>query len=162
MKGKVLIPSAIIIFVLYVLTLFLEIGNFSLYNIWFSLLIFYLSIYVFIYAYLYKLDSALYYAVLLLSYAIATFYRYIIAVEYKNFYPIYLLCFSIAHLAVFVVFRQYIHFKLFAILSLECILLISYKINYITIWSVIQLNVLFILFIFINFVYRLRKNLRRE
>ena len=81
MKGKVLIPSAIIIFVLYVLTLFLKIGNFSLYNIWFSLLIFYLSIYVLIYAYVYKLDSALYYGALLMFFAITTFYRFVSGIE---------------------------------------------------------------------------------
>ena len=73
----------------------------------------------------------------------------------------YILCFSLASFAVFVIFRQNIHFKLFAILTIQVILLVSYKMNYLNIWQVVFINALYLLTLLIRTIFRIRKNLRR-
>jgi len=162
MKSRILFFSFIAIVILYIISMFVQIGDIKLNSIWFSVAMLCVGIYALIYSYLYKLDSELYYGVLNIMFAMATAYRFITDIKFMMFYPIYILCFAVAHLAVFVLFRQKIHFKLFAILFLECILLTSYKMNFLSLYVLLAINIIFLLFVAINGVYRLRKNLRRE
>lgn len=161
-KSNFLLLSFIVLLLTYVGLMFVSINNFTLNKIWFSLSLMFIGIYALIYAFSYKLDSCTYYGILLICFAFITIYRYFSEIEFFNFYPLYIFCFSFAHLSVFVLFRQNIHFKLFAFLFLEVILLSSYKMQLINFWLMFAINVVLLGLFAINYLYRLRKNLRRH
>ena len=161
MKGKFLFFCALMLVGLFTVAMFVNIGQISLRSIWFSVALLCIGIYSLLYSHMYKLDSCLYFGILNICFAFATAFRFLLAIKFGVFYPIYFICFAIAHLAVFVIFRQNIHFKLFAILSIEGILLISYKAKFLNLWLVIAVNAIFLLFVLSSSIYRLRKNLRR-
>lgn len=133
----------------------------ELQELWFSLALLLIGAYSLIYSYLYKMDSSLYFGCLLIGLGFTTAYRHINEISFAQFYPIYIACFAFAHFAVFVVFRQNIHFKLFAILAIEAILLISYKIKILSLLALVLINVAYLIFVLINGAIRVRKNLRR-
>ena len=161
-KSKFLLLSTSLILISYVCLLFLKIKDISFHNLWFSLLIFCIALYALIYAFFYKLDSCTYYGVLLLCFSLAITYRFVSGINFAIFYPAYIFCFAFAHLSVFVLFQQNIHFKLFAFLILEVILLTSYKMQFINFWLLFAINGSLLTLFAINYFYRLRKNLRRE
>lgn len=161
-KLKFLLISFIALIILFTGVLFITINSVNLSKIWFSLVLLFIGMYIFIYYILFGLDSSLYCSILLGAFSIATANRFFQNIDFVNYYPIYLLCFALASLSVFVRFRQYIHFKLFAILCVEAILLTSYKIKLLTLQAIILVNTIFLAIIAIIVFSRVRKNLRRE
>ena len=161
-KLKFLFLFFIIIAGVFVASLFLEIGSVKLQQIWFSVALFLIAMYSLLYSWLFKMDSSLYYGVLLALISVFSAYRYIQKIDFKFYYPIYIACFALASFAVFVAFRQNIHYKIFAILGIEAILLMCYKINLLPLQVVIAINIAYFTFVGINAIFRLRKNLRRE
>lgn len=159
-KGKLLFLLFIIESIIFAVTLRLNLLGINLFNFWFSLSLFFIGIYSIIYSNLYKLDSTFYLGVLLISFAFFTAYRQIMFASFNSFYPYYIFCFAIAHLAVYFKFRQNIHVKIFAILILEVILLLSYKMNFIQFATLAILNSLFLINILVNVTARARKNFR--
>ena len=161
MKSKFLI----VFFVLEVLAFFvlicININDFYLKNIWFSISLFLIGAYAILYSAVYKLDSELYFGSLTMSFSVVLTLKKIYEIPFFKFYPIYILCFCLASLSVFVAFRQNIHLKMFAILFFEVIILTSYKLNYITSDLIIALNILFLLIVAIFALCRVGKNLRR-
>lgn len=160
-KSSFLLTYLIWIIAIFVISLFVEIQGIKLREYWFSIALLLISQYALTYFLIYKLDSSLYYATLIglcgMTTVIQTFYGYSLYL----FYPTYILCFALASFAVFVIFRQNIHFKLFAILLVEAILLIGYKMNYLNIWQVVFINCIYLFVILIRTMFRIRKNLRR-
>lgn len=142
--------------------MFTKFNNFATNKIWFSLALGLIGLYSFLYYIAYRLDSSLYYCVLLITFAMTTAYRFINQIEFVNFYPVYMMCFAMAHVTIFVTFRQIIHLKVFAILALEVILLMCYKNNYIPLGLVIAINIIYVLLVLMNTIIRARRNLRRE
>ena len=162
MSKKIQFCSAIVIIGLFIISLFININGFFLREIWFSISLVCIGLYSLIYSFLYKLDSCFYYGMLNVLFAFATAVRYLTNITFFSYYPIYVLCFAISHFAVFVIFRQKIHFKVFAILLAEGIILLAYKKKFLSLETLIAINGAFLLVIAINMLYRLRKNLRRE
>lgn len=160
-KGKFLLFFTIFEVGLFVLCMFVKIASFRLSFVWFSLAVFFVGQYALLYSRLYKLDSSLYYGVLLILIAISSAYQFYSGYGFGEYYPIYIICFALSDFAVFVNFRQNIHFKMFAILLSEAILLLCYKTNYLKAWWLLIINGLFILFIIIQMAFRVRRNLRR-
>jgi len=161
-KNKILLSFALIEIAIFISILFIKINGFELYNIWFSVSLLLISLYELLYSYLFKLDSALYLGSLLTNFALATCLKYFYTYSLYAYYPVYILCFAMAHFTVFVFFRQIIHFKLFAFLLVEAILLIGYKANLINWWLLVGINGIYLCYLIINLLLRVAKNLRRE
>ena len=160
-KSKALPIILLILTIIYTFLMFINLNGFNFKNYWFSLVLIFIGIYSLIYYGLYRLDSALYYGVLHILLAFASYFKMTNLTIFKNL-PLYFISFMLAHLSIFVTFRQNIHFKLFAILLLQTILIVSYKINLLSLVSFVTINALFIALIGINIAYRLTKNLRRR
>lgn len=160
-KGKILLFTFIFECIIFTFCLFLKLEQFNVFELWFSLALFLIGIYSLIYSHMYTLDSCLYLGVLLICFAFATAYRYLTIMSFGDFYPIYFACFAFAHLSVFVMFRQNIHFKIFAILMIEVILLMSYKANLLSFLLLALINGMFLLFVVLKIILRAWKNLRR-
>ena len=159
---KILFTCAMVLIAIFIASLFTTVNGFSPSEIWFSVAMFLIGIYTLIYYKFFKLDSSLYYGVLLILLAVSTAYRHFSGLSFARGYPYYIACFAYAHFAVFVVFRQYIHCKIFAILGIEVILLMSYKINLLPLFALIAINVGFLALVAFNACIRVRRNLRRE
>lgn len=145
----------------FILSLFVKFNDVQLKNCCFGISILFIGIYTLIYYLLYGLDSSLYYGCLTFLLGDAVLCQNFLEIPTSMFYPAYILCFSLASFAVFAIFRQKIHFNLFAILLVEVILLISYKIDYLNIWQIMIINGIYIVIILIRSIFRVRKNLRR-
>lgn len=161
-KTKVLLISAIFLVVIFAVVMFLQFNNFKFYNIWFSLSLLFVGIYALIYFINFKLDSSLYYAVLLIALGSCSIVKYLYEFSFYFYYPIYIFCFAFASFAVFVRFRQNIHLKIFAILIFEGIILIGYKLNFFNIIPFYILNGLYLLLIGFDVLIRINKNLRSQ
>ena len=161
-KGRVLFLVSVVEIIVFCILMFTRFNNFATNKIWFSLALGLIGLYSFLYYIAYRLDSSLYYCVLLITFAMTTAYRFINQIEFVNFYPVYMMCFAMAHVTIFVKFRQIIHLKVFAILALEVILLMCYKNNYIPLSLVIGINIIYVLLVLMNTIIRARRNLRRE
>lgn len=161
-KNKILLTFAILEIIIFVLAMFTKIKGYDLYKVWGSIAILFIGLYAIIYSALFKLDSALYYGTLLILISLTTSYAYINTIVFSMFYPYYILCIAISHFTVFVFFRQIIHFKLFAFLLIECILLIGFKANLINWWLLVSINGIYLFYLIINLILRVAKNLRRE
>lgn len=161
-KGRVLFLVSVVEIIVFCILMFTKFNNFATNKIWFSLALGLIGLYSFLYYIAYRLDSSLYYCVLLITFAMTTAYRFINQIEFVNFYPVYMMCFAMAHVTIFVTFRQIIHLKVFAILALEVILLMCYKNNYIPLGLVIAINIIYVLLVLMNTIIRARRNLRRE
>jgi len=160
-KNKILLFFAIFALILFIFSFFINLNGIIFKYFWFSTSIFLIGLYALLYCSLYKLDSSLYYGVLLVSLSFIIFVQMLYAINIYFYYPYYILCFALASFAVFVLFRQNIHFKLFAILTAEVILLIVYKMNKLNIWQLIAINGIYLTFVIVNSIFRLKKNLRR-
>ena len=161
-KGRVLFLVSVVEIIVFCILMFTRFNNFATNKIWFSLALGLIGLYSFLYYIAYRLDSSLYYCVLLITFAMSTAYRFINQIEFVNFYPVYMMCFAMAHVTIFVTFRQIIHLKVFAILALEVILIMCYKNNYIPLGLVIGINIIYVLLVLMNTIIRARRNLRRE
>lgn len=161
-KNKILLFFAIFCVILFIFSLFFEINNVSLKEYWFSIASVLIGQYSFIYFLMYKLDSSLYYSFLNSSIGISSFFQSVNEYSFVFYYPVYLLCFAISSFAVFVLFRQKIHFKLFAILTLEAILLIAYKIKILNLWQLLLINGLYLIFVLAEIVFRIKRNLKEN
>ena len=159
-KGKFILFFAIFEIFCLILLLFFNIYGFKLGEIWFSICSMFIGIYALMYSFLYKLDSSLFYGVFLIAVSVCSAVQYLLFYNFSEFYPFYILCFAIANFAVFVCFRQNLHFKLFAILSIGAILLISYKANIIGLNTVLVIGSAFLVMVVIDAVMRIKRNLR--
>lgn len=161
-KNKILLAFAFLFLITYlILILFVNINGFYLKNIWFALVCFFIGTYSICYFIMFKMDSSLYYGSLLINISAVSLIRFIYNLPFKFIYPGYIACFSFASFAVFVFFRQKIHFKLFAFLFVEAILLIGYKIRYLNLFALLYINGLYLLYILVNAILRIKQNLRR-
>jgi len=157
-KNKILFSIAILLTLVFVAyMLFFN----KIHNLWFSVFCGLVGIYAFCYYKAFKMDSSLYYSSLLISVAVSSGIMIFNEISMSQYYPIYIACFAFASLAVFVKFRQKFHFKLFANLFIECIILIGYKLNYLNVLTLIIINCIFLSIILFNIIFRVRKNLRR-
>lgn len=159
-KGRFLFAFAILLVFVYAALLVFNFNSLS--NQWFSFVLLFIGAYSLLYSHLYGLDSYLYYGTLLLLLGLTTYIRSVNNIPLGRFYPIYILAVSLSHLSVFVKFRQNIHFKLFAILLVQGILLVSFKFKVVSLKLALILSLVLWLMVFINIVYRLKRNLRRE
>jgi len=160
-KHKFLIVFAIILLILYTVLLFLQIGDFNLGKVWFGLAVAFIGLYSFLNFFIFKNDSSLYYAILLLLIGACSCYRQIGKIAFADYYSIYILCFAFASFAIFVFFRQNIHFKLFTFLSIEAILITVYKLKYLQLWQMFVINGVYLFLLLLNLIFRIKKNLRR-
>lgn len=147
--------------ILFILSFFVEFNGIKLNSIWFGIAILLIGVYTLSYYLMYGLDSSLYYGTFVFLCGVMNVLQNILAINTFMFYPMYILCFALASFAVFAIFRQNIHFKLFAILFFEVILLISYKMNYLNLWQMIFVNGIYLFVLLIRSIFRVRKNLRR-
>lgn len=161
-KNRILLIFAVFLIISYIFTLFLQIGDFKCMYYWFSFACFFIGQYSLMYYMMYKLDSSLYYGTLSVLIGIISFVQHYFALSLSFYYPFYFLSASFASFAVFVLFRQKIHFKLFAFLSLECILLMLYKLSHINFWQLVTLNGIYLLITGLNFAFRIKKNLKEN
>lgn len=161
-KNKILLIFSSTFALLFIASLFITINSIQLRQYWFSIACVFIGIYALLYCYMYKLDSSLYYGILVVGVGIASFYQTSFRLSFYFFYPVYLLCFALASFAVFARFRQKIHFKLFAILALEGILIIVYKLNYLNFLQLVIINGVYLLFVLINAIIRVKRNLKEN
>ena len=131
-------------------------------TVWFSILLIAIGLFSLLYFFLYKMDSELYFGTLICFIGMCSWLRLTYGISFNKFYMVYIFCFAFAHFAVFVFFRQKIHLKLFAILILQGILIAGYKFNYLKLYQVLLILISFIVFVLINLILRLKKNLRRN
>lgn len=160
-KNKFLLFFAILLIILFIISFFVEFNGIKLNSIWFAIAVLFIGLYSLFYYLMYGLDSSLYYGTLITLCGVVNLTQNLLEIKALLFYPIYILCFAFASFAVFAIFRQNIHFKLFAILLIEGILLISYKMNYLNIWQIVFVNGIYLLILLIRSIFRVRKNLRR-
>lgn len=160
-KNKFLLIFALLLLILFISSFFVKLNSIQLKSLWFGIAILFIGIYTLIYYLMYGLDSSLYYGTLTMLCGVTNLLQNILAINLFLFYPVYILCFAFASFAVFAIFRQNIHFKLFAILLIEAILLISYKMNYLNLWQIVIVNGIYLLILLIRSIFRVRKNLRR-
>lgn len=160
-KNKVLLFFVILLMALFISSLFIKINNINLAEYWFSTICVGIGVYSLLYYIMYKLDSSLYYGTLILNLGISSFVQQYFNFNFAYFYPIYILCFALASFAVFAIFRQNIHFKIFAFLTFEGILLIVYKIKILGMLSLLIINGVYLLIIGLNILLRIKRNLRR-
>lgn len=161
-KNKILLFFAIFFTILFIFTLFLRFGNLKCMYYWFSFACFFIGQYMLVYYLMYKLDSSLHFCVFATLLGVFSFVQQYKNLSFDFFYPMYILCVSLASFAVFVQFRQKIHFKLFAFLSLECILLMLYKLSQISFWQLVMLNGIYLVAVGLNLAFRIRKNLKEN
>lgn len=161
-KNKILLFYTLFLLIVYVALMFIAIKNVQLCNYWFSFACVFLGLYSLAYCFMFKLDSSLYYSVLLISIGLISFVQKFKSFSFDFFYPFYFLSFSLASFAVFLFFRQKIHFKLFAIFSIECILLVMYKTDYLSFVQMLITNGLFIIFVLTNAIFRINRNLKEN
>ena len=161
-KNKILLAFAILEVIVFFSAMRIKIEGYSLSSLWVNFAILFIGIYSILYSLMFKLDSSLYYGMLLIFIAITTSYSFVNGIEFYFFYPFYILCVAFSHFTVFVFFRQIIHFKVFVFLIIECILLIGYKSNLINWLLLIGINSLYLFYMLINLILRVAKNLRRE
>lgn len=161
-KNKILLAFSISFALLFIASLFITINNIQLRQYWFSIACVFIGQYSLLYCFMYKLDSSLYYGILVSGIGATSFYQSSFIMTFYSFYPVYLLCFALASFAVFARFRQKIHFKLFAIFAFEGILLIVYKLNYLNYLQVLIINGAYLLFVIINAIIRVKRNLKEN
>lgn len=157
-KNKILLGFAIFLTITYALLLMFK----TFREYWFGTISCFVGLYSLLYCIMYKLDSSLYYSTLVLGISATSFVQNYYNITASTFYPMYIMCFAMASFAVFVLFRQKIHFKLFAILFFECILLIAYKFNKISLLLLLTINTAYLLLVGINVLIRLRKNFKEN
>ena len=161
-KNKILLFFAILFTILFLSSMFIIFGEIKLREYWFSISCFFIGLYSLLYCSMYKLDSSFYYGALIINIAFCSFLQYYLKYNFNMFYPFYIFCFALASFAVFVLFRQKIHFKLFAILSIECILLIVYKFKYLDIVQMLLINIFYLVLIALNITFRIKRNLKEN
>ncbi len=161
-KTKILLFCALLLTATFVGLMFVVINNIQLYNYWFSIACLFLGVYTFVYCIMFKLDSSLYYSTLLTTFGLFSFFQKFNGLTFRFFYPFYILSFSLASFAVFAFFRQKIHFKLFAILAIECILLVMYKTEFLSFLQMLIANGVFLLFVLANAIFRINRNLKEN
>lgn len=133
---------------------------FNLENIWFSLALVFLSVPSLFSLVTQKLDSKLHQFSLLFYCGIFGILQNYYNLPAKDFYFVYIFIFGLASFSIFVFFRQKFHLKIFVICSCEVLLLIMYKIQYVTILEFILLEIAFLLLISQNLAKRIYVNTR--
>lgn len=159
-KNKFLLIVFLMLLAIYVSILFVKVNNINLNKFWYGFAIFFIGLYALIYFNVYRLDSSLYYGVLLTFIGAAITLKFV-NLQIMKILPLYLISFAFAHLSNFVVFKQNIHLKIFAILFLQIILIVSYKTKILNINLFLMLSGIFIFLLMVGLIYRFVKNLRR-
>lgn len=130
-------------------------------DVWFSLGLVFISLPLFCRSIYFKSDSSLWASSLLIWCGIAGIYKNAYFVDMSLFYPIYIFSLSFASFIVYVFFRQKIHFKLFALILLEVIILLSYKLNYLPKHIFLLVNIAYLSALALWFIVRFLLNTRR-
>lgn len=157
-KNKRLLVVAVALVMAYTLLIVLA----GLKNVWFSLALCFIGCYSLVYSCFYHLDSHLYLGTILVLWGgllALDYYKYL---EGFTIWGLATSVFAIAHLTVFLVFRQNIHFKIFTMLAIISIILLSYKINILPFWGVVAMLAVMAILLAIQLFKRLRRNLRRR
>ena len=145
-------------FLIILYTCSITIGK--LQNIWFSLALICLSVPCFFRAYFFKIDSRLYLGTLLFFYGIFGVCIIHYNLDLKMYYPIYIMIIGLASFFVFAFFRQKFHLKVFVICLLEVLLLVVYKLLYISLMEFLLLELSIVIFILANVSKRVFINTR--
>ena len=161
MYDKTMTIFVISLFGIYIYFLFSSFFGVDFSYVWFSLALVFISLPLFFRSLFFHSDSSLYSSSLLLWCGIAGIFKNVYMVDMALFYPIYIFAPAFASFIVFVVFRQKIHFKLFALIFLEVIILISYKLNYIPSQIFLLINICYLTALGLWFIVRLSINTRR-
>ena len=127
---------------------------FKLGNVWFSLAIYFLSIRLFIKSFALKQDSSLFLGAILFYLSIVGAIKQFYAISFSDIYIVYFFAIGFASLSVYLFFRQNIFLKVVAISILEVILLGVFKLSLLPTSEFVVLQILFVLYVFANWLTR--------
>lgn len=130
-------------------------------EIWFFLALFLISIPLIVKSYLFYVDASLYMGSCLFFCAIIGFISRIFLIDLSVIYPLYIFSLGFASLMVFLNFRQNIHFILFAIISIEVIILYIRKAQLISSTAFYIVNIGYLIILFMMVMNRVSKTSRR-
>lgn len=130
-------------------------------EIWFFLALFLISIPLIVKSYLFYVDASLYIGSCLFFCAIIGFISRIFLIDFSVIYPLYIFSLGFASLMVFLNFRQNIHFILFAIISIEVIILYIRKAQLISSTAFYIVNIGYLIILFMMVMNRVSKTSRR-
>lgn len=119
-------------------------------EIWFFLALILIAIPFLVKSYLFYVDASAYLGSQLLFCGIMGGLSKIFMLDFSIVYPWYIFSFAFASFVVFAFFRQNIHFKIFAIITVEVLILLMYKLNflnYLAFWIVNGIYIAYILVI---------------
>lgn len=159
-KNKILLLYVLLELVFFVYFIFFD-KQLNLQLVWFSLMLVLIGLYCLLYGYLYHQDSETYYGFLVFFIGIIGGLKNMYNIGFIDYFTMYISSFTLSHLAVFVLFRQKIHFKIFAIFFVICILFLAYKMDYIKLYHIVLSFSFIVVLITLNTIYRIKKNLRR-
>ena len=146
--------------VILTLIFFVLVFYFNFRPIWFSLSLIFLSISQLLFAIFLKLDSKLYLFSILFFCGAFGIIKYYFSLPLSYYYFVYILILGLASLLVFAFFRQKFHLKVFVICALEVLLLVVYKMDFVTILEFSVLEIAFLLFIIQSISNRVHVNTR--
>ena len=144
-------------FVVYLFFLLLP----NMTNIWFSLLLVFISILILFKAVCFVNDSKLWLGTFLLCVACFDILKVLFQLDFNDVYMIYIFIFGFASLQVFVFFRQNIHLKVFVFCTLEVLLLGISKFAYVTEFEFWYMQIMFLIYIISRLSLGLVNNFRR-
>ena len=119
-------------------------------EIWFFLALILIAIPFLVKSYLFNVDASAYLGSQLLFCGIMGGLSKVFMLHFSVVYPWYIFSFAFASFIVFVFFRQNIHFKIFAIITVEVLILLMYKLNflnYLAFWIVNGIYLAYVLVI---------------
>ncbi len=146
--------------VILTLLFFILVFYFNLKPIWFSLSLIFLSTSQLFFAIFLKLDSKLYLFSILFLCGVWGIVKFYYAMPLSFYYFVYILILGLSSFLIFAFFRQKFHLKVFVICALEVLLLVVYKMEYVTILEFVLIEIAFLLFIIQNISKRVHVNTR--
>ena len=130
-------------------------------EIWFFLALFLISIPFLVKSYLFYVDASMYLGCTLLFCSMVGFLSNIFLLDLSLVYPWYIFSLAFASFMVYLIFRQNIHFILFAIISIEVLILLLRKLAIFSSTVFYVLNACYLIILFMLFMSRVSKSSRR-
>lgn len=130
-------------------------------EIWFFLALFLISIPFLVKSYFFYVDASMYVGCMLLFCSMVGFLSNIFLLDFSLVYPWYIFSLAFASFMVYLIFRQNIHFILFAIISIEVLILLLRKLAIFSSTVFYVLNACYLIILFMLFMSRVSKSSRR-
>lgn len=162
MYDKCMISMCICLAGIYIFFVFNSFFGIDFSDVWFSLALIFVSFPLFCRSIYFCSDSSLWISSLLIWCGIAGIFKNIYLINMSLFYPIYIFSIPFASFIVYLFFRQKIHFKIFALILIEVIILISFKLNYLPKNIFLLINICYCTLLVLWFIIRLSVNTRRS